>query len=115
MFSFDLKLRYDHVDIFPDHCRYLAFSWDFGSGHTKYFQFTVLLFGLSSAPFIFTKLLKSLEAHWRVQGILIAIFFDHGIGAGISLEAATSNSSLVHFDPSRCCFENNHVQIGARK
>lgn len=34
-----------------------AFSWDFGEGHTRYFQFTVLPFGLSSAPFIFKKLL----------------------------------------------------------
>ena len=108
VFSFDLKSRYHHVDIFPDHCRYLAFSWDFGSGHTRYFQFTVLLFGLSSAPFIFTKLLKSLEAHWRAQGISIAIFFDHGIGAGISLEAAKFNSSLVRFDLSRCGFEIYH-------
>ena len=79
VFSFDLKSRYRHIDIFPDHCRYLAFSWDFGSGHTRYFQFTVLLFGLSSAPFIFTKLLKSLESHWRAQGIPIDIFFDHGM------------------------------------
>ena len=81
VFSFDLKSGYHHIDIFPDHRRYLAFSWDFGSGHTRYFQFTALPFGLSSAPFIFTKLLKPLEAHWRAQGIPIAIFFDDGVCA----------------------------------
>ena len=85
VFSFDLKSGYHHVDIFPDHRRYLAFSWDFGSGHTRYFQFTVLPFGLSSATFIFTKLLKPLEARWRAQGIPIAIFFADGVGAGSSL------------------------------
>ena len=57
------------MDIFHDHRKYLALSWDFGKGHTRYFQFTVLPFGLSSAPFIFTKLLKPLETHWRSQAI----------------------------------------------
>ena len=108
VFSFDLKSGYHHVDIFPDHRKYLAFSWDFVGGHTRYFQFTVLPFGLSSAPYIFTKLLKPLETHWRAQGIPIAIFFDDGVGAGSSLEAANFNSFLVRSDLSRCGFEINH-------
>lgn len=102
VFSFDLKSRYHPVDSFPEHCRSLAFSWDFGSGHTRYFQFTVLPFGLSSAPFIFTKFLKPFEAHYAAHGIPIAIFFDDGIGAGSSLEAAKSNSFLVRFELSPC-------------
>ena len=93
---------------FPDHRKYLAFSWDFREGHTRYFQFTVLPFGFSSAPFIFTKLLKPLETHWRSQGISIAIFFEDGVGAGSSLEVAKANSSLVRSDLSRCGFEINH-------
>ena len=96
------------MDIFPDHRKYLAFSWDFGNGHTRYFQFTVLPFGLSSAHYIFTKLLKPLETHWRAHGIPIAIFFDDGVGAGSSLEAAKFNSSFVRSDLSRCGFEINH-------
>ena len=108
VFSFDLKSGYHHVDIFPDHRKYLAFSWDFGNGHTRYFQFTVLPFGLSSAPYIFTKLLKPLETHWRANGIPIAIFFDDGVGAGSSLEAAKFNSSFVRSDLYRCGFEINH-------
>ena len=55
VFSFDLKSGYYHVDIFPDHRKYLAFS--FVPGHTRFFQFTALPFELSSAPSIFTKLL----------------------------------------------------------
>ena len=68
VFSFDLKSGYHHVDIFADHRKYLAFSRDFGTNHIRYFQFTVLKFGLSSAPFIFTKLLKPLETHWSHKG-----------------------------------------------
>ena len=63
VFSFDLKSVYHHVDIFPDHRKYLALSWEFAPGHTRFFQFTVLPFGLSSAPYIFTKLIKPLETH----------------------------------------------------
>lgn len=51
----------------------------------------MLPFGLSSAPFIFTKLIKPLEAFWRLQGIPIAIFFDDGVGAGSSRDIAESN------------------------
>ena len=45
LFKFDLKSGYHHVEIFPEHRKYLAFSWDFGDGVVKYFQFTVLPFG----------------------------------------------------------------------
>ena len=108
VFSFDLKSGYHHVDIFPDHREYLAFSWEFVPGHLRFFQFTVLPFGLSSAPYIFTKLLKPLETHWRAQGIPIVIFFDDGVGAGPSFQVAKLNSSLVRSDLSRCGFEINH-------
>ena len=62
-------------------------------------------FVLSSAPFIFTRLLKPLETQWRRQGILIAIFFDDGIGAGFPLNSAKINSSIVRADLSHCSLE----------
>ena len=57
MFSFDLKSGYHHVEIFPEHRRFLSFSRVFPNGKVRYFQFSVLPFGLSSAPYLFTKLL----------------------------------------------------------
>ena len=96
------------MDIFPDHRKYLAFSWEFGSDHTRFFQLTVLPSGLSSAPFIYTKLLKPLETHWRVRGIPISIFFYDGVGSGPSLQVAKLNSLLVRSDLSRCGLEINH-------
>ena len=59
MLSFDLKAGYHHVEIFPAHQTYLGFSWIF-QGVAKYFCFTVLSFGLTSAPYILTKLLRPL-------------------------------------------------------
>ena len=100
LFCFFLRSKsgYHHVDIFPEHRAFLAFSWDFGTGVARYFQFTVLPFGLSSAPFIFTKLLKSLETLWRSHGIPLAIFFNDGVGAGQLVEAANHNISSLSRD-----------------
>lgn len=66
-FTFDLKSGYHHVEIFPDHRQYLGFSWNFGSV-VKHFVFTVLPFGMSSAPYIFSKLVRSLVNYWRGLG-----------------------------------------------
>ncbi len=83
MFSFDLKSGYHHIDIFPEHRQFLSFSWDFG-GVTKYFSFQVLPFGLSSAPFIFTKCMRPLVKHWRSKGVFIVMFLDDGWGTSSS-------------------------------
>lgn len=78
LFKFDLKSGYHHIEIFAAHRKFLTFAWDFGTGSFRYFQFCVLPFGLSSAPFIFTKMFKPLLKSWRSRGIPIAIFLDEG-------------------------------------
>ena len=64
-FTFDLKSGYHLVEIFPDHRQYLGFSWRFDSV-VKYFVFTVLPFGLSSAPFY--RVIISACACWLLAG-----------------------------------------------
>ena len=79
MFSFDLKSGYHHVEISQDHPTFLGFCWRSpDSNNGVFYVFTVLPFGLSSAPYVFTKLLKPLEKHWRIQGTCIAVFLDDG-------------------------------------
>ena len=107
LFKFDLKSGYHHVEIFPYHRKYLAFSWDFGDGVVKYFQFTVLPFGLSSAPYLFTKLLKPILTSWRCKGIPMAIFLDDGLGGGSSSIKAKINSLTVRADLTRYGFVIN--------
>ena len=51
--------RFYHINIFQTHQTYLGFSWVF-NGTTNYFIFTVLPFGLSSAPFLFTNIVRPL-------------------------------------------------------
>lgn len=54
--TFDLKSGYHHVPIHKD---FLAFSLVI-NGHLRFFKFLVLPFGLSSACYIFTKLMRQL-------------------------------------------------------
>ena len=64
LFKFDLKIGYDHIDIFEPHQKFLDFFWLFKS-KIKFFVFTVLPFGLTSAPFIFTKVVRPFVKYWR--------------------------------------------------
>ena len=104
MFKFDLKSAYHHIEIFEEHRTYLAFAWNFGQSKTRYFRFCVLPFGLSTAPFVFTKLLKALIKYWRSQGIPIVVFLDDGLGGGTTQRQAKTHSLTVHADLLKCGF-----------
>ena len=55
--EFDLKSGYHHVDVFEEHQTYLGFSWKINN-ILKFFVSAVLPFGLSTAPFVFTKVVS---------------------------------------------------------
>ncbi|VDO94089.1 unnamed protein product, partial [Haemonchus placei] len=74
MTTFDLKSGYHHVRIAEQSQRYLGFKWK----NTLY-KFTVLPFGLSSAPHIFTKILRPLIKKWRAEGKGVALYLDDGL------------------------------------
>ena len=87
LLKFDLKSGYHHVDIFEAHQVYLGFAW--GSlGKTRYYVFTVLPFGLSTACYAFTKLLRPLIGYWRGQGLRVVLYLDDGIVAVKGTELA---------------------------
>ena len=104
LLKFDLKSAYHHVEIFPAHRKFLTFVYDFGNGKIQYFQFTVLAFGLSSAPYLFTKLFKPLVKEWKCNGMPIVVFLDGGLGRGASNITAKINSFKVHCDLLRFGF-----------
>jgi hypothetical protein len=81
MTKFDLKSGYHHLDIFSQHRKYLRFCWTFKDGVQRFFHFNVLPFGLSSAPYIFTKLLRPLVKLWKGRGF-------HGLGLEETYEKA---------------------------
>ena len=67
--KFDLQSGFHHIKIFLPHRHYLGFARNFGVGVVRYFTFNVLPFGLSIAPYIFTKLLRPLVKLWRSRAL----------------------------------------------
>ena len=79
MIYFNMKSGYYHIDIHPEFQTFLGFAWRFSNNKScRYFVFTVLPFGLSTAPHIFTKILKPLVKYWRYSGINLGLFLDDG-------------------------------------
>ena len=73
LFKFDISQGYHHIDIDEQHQKYLGFSCKI-KRQTRYFVFTVLPFGLTSAPFVFTTVMRCLVTFWRAQGIKICFY-----------------------------------------
>jgi hypothetical protein len=63
-YKFDLRDGYHHIDMHLSSEKYLGFSW-LENKITNYYTFTSLPFGLSSACFIFTKIVRPLVKFWR--------------------------------------------------
>ncbi|XP_053401634.1 uncharacterized protein LOC128546105 [Mercenaria mercenaria] len=94
LFTFDLKGAYHHIDIFPEHRTYLGFSYS-RSGHTKYYVYNSLPFGIKTAGHIFTKLLKVVVTFLRATGHKIIMFLDDGIGGHSDYEKALRSSEFT--------------------
>ena len=71
MAKLDLKDAYLTVPIHAADQHFLQFIWK-----DRIFQFTCLAFGLASAPWAFTKLLKPVVSFLREQGIKIVVYLD---------------------------------------
>ncbi len=92
--QFDLKSAYHHMDIFGPHQEYLGFSWNF-EGKVRYFKFTVLPFGLSTAGLVCTKVIRELVKHIRSHGIPLVVYMDDGISISNSYEQCVKNSQFI--------------------
>ena len=93
-FKCDIKQGYHHFDILESHQKYLGFAWEI-DGKLRFFVFTVLVFSLTTAPFLFTKVIRVLIKHWRSLGIRIFAFIDEILGGGRSFNDALAISNFV--------------------
>ena len=118
LFTFDIKSAYHHIEIFKGHQQYLGFQWVY-NGKPQYFIFKVLPFGLSTAPSVFTKVLKPLLRHWRSSGKRVCMFLDYGVGGSSLLQCATLVLQAVKTDlirlgfllsESKCFWEPRQIQ-----
>ena len=95
--KFDLKSGYHHVEITNLLWKYLDFQW--GTNDVQqYYVFTVLPFGLATACYIFTKLIRPLVKRWRGKGLRAVVYLDDGIVAANGMEAAERASVMVKQD-----------------
>ena len=91
LFKFDLKSGYH---IFEPHRKYLGFAWE-TDGQQHFYVFTVLPFGLSTACYVFTKLMRPLIRYWRGRGLRAVLYLDDGIVAVKGKERAIQESERV--------------------
>jgi len=61
-------------------------------------MFVVLFFGLSTGPYISTKVMRPLVKHWFSQAIRIVVYLDDGLGVCGSKDTCLRKSLLVHSD-----------------
>lgn len=71
MFSVDLESAYHHVDMHESTWNYLGFQW-----RGQYYVFCVLPFGLCTACWVFTKLMRELVGRWRAEGLRLIHYLD---------------------------------------
>ena len=96
-FKVEIKSGYHHINILEEHQKFLCFSWTVG-GVTRYFKFTVLVFGLASAPFVFTKVVKVLIKLWRKMGIRSFAFVDGFFGGSHNFHSTELVAHIVKTD-----------------
>ena len=86
MASIDLRHAYYSVPIAEEHQKFLCFQWE-----GKIYQYTCLPNGISSAPRLFTKLMKPVYAKLRNLGYINAGYIDDSLLCGDSVEECSNN------------------------
>ena len=76
----------------------------------NFYEFKVLPFGLSSAPYVLTKVMRQLVKFWRGCGHLVLMYFDDGIGGNLSRKSAKNISVQVRKDLASADFISNDVK-----
>jgi hypothetical protein len=85
--SLDLRSAYWSVPIHEDYIKFLKFQW-----RNELYTFVCLPFGLSSAPFVFTKILKPVYGSFRQQGIRCSYYIDDSIGMNKNRDMCESDA-----------------------
>ena len=103
---FDLKSGYHYVDIHKECWPYLGFTWGVHSAR-RWYVFLVLPFCLSTACYVFTKLLRPLVKRWRSLGLRCVMYIDDGICQASSEQKCRADTSAIVSDLERAGFVLN--------
>ena len=88
--SVDLKDAFFHVSIYPPHRKFLRFGFE-----GRVFQYTVLPFGMSLSPRVFSKCTQAAIAPLRAQGVRLDIYLDDCLISADTRELAIQHTQLV--------------------
>lgn len=86
MASLDLKDAYYLIPVHESCHKYLRFKFK-----NALFEFVCLPFGLNTAPYVFTKILKPVISHLRLSGFLSVIYLDDLLIIGNSFKKCREN------------------------
>lgn len=88
--SLDLSDAHFHVNVAPEHRCFLCFKFK-----GKIFQFKAMSFGLSSAPRLFTKLMRVISWYCHQKGICIIFYLDDTVILARSRTQAIEHRNAV--------------------
>ena len=77
--------------LFYNHPQYLGFTWFF-EGKIRYFVFAVLPSGISTAGYIFSKVLREFVKDFRSKGKRITMVLDDGLAGDNDYDTAVKSS-----------------------
>ena len=90
--------EFNHIDICQPHQQLLGFQCALGGARSRYFCFTVLPFGLSSAPYLFTEIFLPLVRYRRGLGIHLVLYLDDGAGCEKDFFSTQHFSNITRSD-----------------
>ena len=91
------------LTFFPQTKSFKAFP-DLRMGLFDFINLLFLPFGISTEPYIFTKVLRPLIRYWRLQVIRIVVYLDDGLGVCPTFPHCYSQSMVVKSDLSQAGF-----------
>lgn len=90
MFTIDLESGYHHAMVDPRFFPYLGFNFD-----GIFYEYTVLPFGLSHAPYAFTKIMRQVVKFLRGLGITVVSYVDDWFFAASTYQAAVNLRNFI--------------------
>lgn len=90
MATVDLKDAYLSIPVHSNDRKYYRFRWG-----KKHYEFQRLCFGLTTAPWVFTKMLKPIVAFFRKHGIFVIAYLDDLLVLADDFQTAVSQLAFV--------------------
>lgn len=103
MTSVDMEQAYYSIPIHKESQKYLKFYWN-----EVLYSFSCLPFGLASAPYIFTKILKPVYSYFRQLGIRCSYYIDDSLNMNLNQAVCKANTLTMIDTLQKLGYTINH-------